>query len=305
MALAAFGIAPMKAVASDSAPTGEGWAYEPKWDGYRTLAFVNRGRLRLQSTRLRDVTTRWPELAGLADAVHGPAAVLDGEVVVVGPDGRPSFERLARGEGPATYVVFDVLSIGGIETVELPYRDRRRLLEQLLDPGPNWRVTPSQVGDGDALVEATRSLGVEGVIAKRLDSSYLPGKRSAAWRKIKHRNVQEFVVGGWLPGRGPQGIGSLLVGHHGSGGRLQWCGAVGSGLDDATARRLRPLLEHATQTDSPFDPTPEVAGAPRWCHPELVVQVAFAEWTAEGRLRHPVLLGVRDDVDPAQVVRES
>ncbi|MFM7534674.1 MAG: DNA ligase, partial [Acidimicrobiales bacterium] len=243
--------------------------------------------------------------AGLADAVHGPAAVLDGEVVVLGPDGRPSFERLARGEGPVTYVAFDVLSLGGIETVALPYRDRRRLLEQLLDPGPRWRVTPAQVGDGDALVAATRSLGLEGVIAKRLDSPYLPGKRSGAWRKIKHRKVQEFVVGGWLPGGGPQGIGSLLVGHHGTAGRLHWCGAVGSGLDEATARGLRPLLDEGARTDSPFDPAPDVAGGPRWCHPELVVQVAFAEWTAEGRLRHPVLLGLRDDVDPAQVVRES
>ncbi len=305
MALPAFGIAPMKAVASDHAPSGAGWAFEPKWDGYRTLAFVDRGRVRLQSTRLRDVTARWPELAGLADAVHAPAAVLDGEVVVLGPDGRPSFERLARGEGPVTYVAFDVLSLGGIETVALAYRDRRRLLEQLLVPGPHWRVTPAQIGDGEALVAATRSLGLEGVIAKRLDSPYLPGKRSAAWRKIKHRNVQEFVVGGWLPGRGPHEIGSLLVGHHGSQGRLHWCGAVGSGLDEATARRLRLLLGASARTESPFDPVPDVAGEPRWCHPVLVVQVAFAEWTAEGRLRHPVLLGVRDDADPGQVVRES
>jgi bifunctional non-homologous end joining protein LigD len=309
MVLPAFGIAPMKAVVADVLPTDAGWAFEVKWDGYRALAFVDHGSVRFQSTRLLDLTARWPELAGLPGAVNAPSAVLDGEVVAVDASGVPRFQLLQNHAVPVTYVVFDVLAIAGLATVELPYQERRRLLEQLVEPGARWLVNASQVGDGDALLAATAARGLEGVVAKRLDSPYLVGKRSSAWRKVKHRNVQEFVVGGWLPGSGARArtFGSILVGVHDDAGALRYAGAVGSGFDERGLRDAQRRFGELARPGAPFVPPPpaEVRRVARWCRPELVAQVAFGEWTDEGILRHPVFLGWRDDVDPAAVRRES
>ncbi len=307
-------------------PAGDGWVFEPKWDGMRILAAIDapaldgtgRAGITLTTANGHDATVRFPELAPLASAL-GTAAVLDGEVVVLESD-RPSFERLQRrihvtdaaeagrraADSAVTYVVFDLVHLDGHDLVDLPWDRRRRLLEQLIDPGPHW-VVSTVSDDGSALFEAARRSGMEGVVAKRVDSSYEQGRRSAAWRKVKVRRRQEMVVGGWTPGAGTRSgqLGSLLVGHHDD-GRLRFAGRVGSGFDDTELTRLGALLAERGRDRCPFDPPPPHATArqARWVEPDLVVEVEFAEWTAEGRLRHPVYLGQRVDRDPAAVVRE-
>ncbi|MEM9135200.1 MAG: non-homologous end-joining DNA ligase [Actinomycetota bacterium] len=298
-------------------PAGDGWAFELKWDGVRLQATTHppdeHRPLTLRSISARDVTSHYPELATLRDAVS-TSAVLDGEVVVFDGD-RPSFPRLQHRmhvtdplptlvtTHPVVFIVFDLLALDGNSLLDLPYETRRRLLTELVDDGPAWRVPPASTGSGQALVDLARERGLEGVVAKRLDSRYEPGARSKQWIKIKVRRQQEFVVGGWLPGQGALtgSIGSLLIGVHHD-GRFVCAGAVGSGLTDGDRRRLQAVL---TPTDDcPFDPVPEVDRPPRWVEPERVVEVGYGEWPETGNIRHPVYLGLRTDHDPRDVVRE-
>jgi bifunctional non-homologous end joining protein LigD len=315
----------MKAVSADLPPDGTGWAYELKWDGMRVLAALVDGHVRLTSGNGLDATVRFPELAGLGAAV-GVDAVLDGEVVALDERGRPDFGRLQHRmhiaaaaeaarkavESPVTYAVFDVLHLAGHDTCPLPYLDRRRLVADLVATAPRWRV-PGHHDDGAALYEAARDGGLEGVMAKKVDSPYLPGKRSPTWRKVKIRRRQELVVAGWWPGEGARDgrLGSLLVGVHepdpdGGPGRLRYAGRVGTGFTAAELDRLGGLLAPLALDRCPFDPPPPrpVARVAHWARPELVVEVAFAEWTADGVLRHPSYLGERTDKDPTEVVHE-
>ena len=298
----------MKAVSGTLPPAAEDdrWAYEIKWDGYRAIAFVN-ATVRFQSTNLLDLTPRWPELGSLPSAVHAEQAVLDGEVVALTPDGVPRFELLQRGEVPVTYVIFDVLGVNGNDTTGLPYEDRRRLLEQLVEPGPHWLVPANHVGGGQALLDVARERSLEGVMAKRLGSTYQPGKRSPAWRKVKVRREQELVIGGWTRGAGNREdvFGAVLVGYY-EDGRLRFAGAVGTGFDRKRLESLqRRFAELAIET-CPFDPPPPapVRRTARWVEPVLVCEVAFAEWTFDGVVRQASFLGLRDDKDARDVIRE-
>jgi bifunctional non-homologous end joining protein LigD len=300
---------PMKAVNGTLPPHDEGWAFEIKWDGMRLLAYVDPDAsppLRLQTTRGHDAAPGYPELAGLAGAVGRPA-VLDGEVAVLDEAGRSDFGRLQRHEDAVTFVVFDLLWFDGNDLTGLAYLDRRRLLRDVLDDGDAWRVPAHHLGDGAALFAHAKAAGLEGLVAKRVDSPYLPGKRSPAWRKVKVRRGQELVVGGWLPGEGNRtgSLGALLVGHHDETG-LRYAGRVGTGFPEAERRRLQPRLDERALDHSPFvDELPaSVRRQARFVRPELVVQVEFAEWTADGRLRHPAYLHEREDKDPDEVVRE-
>lgn len=315
----------MKATSGDL-PTGEGWTYEVKWDGMRALAFVDGDALRVQSSNERDVTVSWPELDGLPQALPASAALLDGELVAVDELTRPSFGRLQQrmhianraealrrsADVPVSYVVFDLLHLDGHDLTALPLTDRRRLLDQVLEPGPSWRTSPWH-DDGPALLDAADARGMEGVVAKRLDSPYEPGKRTRLWRKVKVRRRQEMVVGGWLPGEGTRGgrIGALLVGYHdhaGDGGPLRFAGRVGTGFTEAELRRLADLTGPLVTDECPFDPPPPRADLVRgatWLRPELVAELAFAEWTGDGRLRHPSYLGLRDDKAAAEVTRDE
>ncbi|MFP5256207.1 MAG: non-homologous end-joining DNA ligase [Acidimicrobiia bacterium] len=317
-------LVPMKAT-SGELPEGEGWGYEVKWDGMRALAYVDGGTVRVQSYNERDVTTSWPELAGLADAIPATTALLDGEIVATDEDGRPSFGRLQQrmhlsraaevaaraAEVPVTYVVFDLLHLDGHDLTRLPLVDRRRLLDELLEPGASWQRSPIH-DDGRALLDAATAQGLEGVVAKRLDSTYEPGKRVRTWLKVKVRPRQELVVGGWVPGEGNRTgrIGALLVGYHeraGDGGPLRFAGRVGTGFTDAELRRLERALGPLATDECPFDPPPpraELRRGPRWVRPELVAELAFGEWTADGRLRHPSYLGLRRDKAAADVTRD-
>jgi bifunctional non-homologous end joining protein LigD len=303
------GIVPMKAVTGTLPSEAEdgNWAYEIKWDGYRAIAFVEDGAVRFQSTNLLDFTARWPEMATLPTAVHAKRAVLDGEMVALAPDGAPRFELLQRGEVPVTYVVFDVLSIERRDTTGLAYEDRRRLLTDLVDPGDHWIVPAHHVGSGEALLQAARDRHLEGIVAKRLGSTYQPGKRSPAWRKVKVRRQQELVIGGWTKGGGNREdvFGAILVGYY-EGDALRYGGAVGTGFDRRLLESLQGRFAALATDECPFDPPPPppVRRTARWVRPELVCEVAFAEWTFDGVVRQASFLELRDDKDPRDVIRE-
>jgi len=298
-----------------------GWAYEMKWDGVRALAFIEDGQLRLASRTGRDITVAYPELSALGPA-SGTQLLLDGEVVAF-DDGRPSFAQLQQrmhvtsaaqaarlsAQIPVSYLIFDVLHVDGHPLLDLPYAQRRELLEALDLNGASWQVPPSFTGYSAAdVLGVSREHGLEGIVAKRLDSPYQPGRRSPDWRKVKNVLRQEVVVGGWRRGEGERAgqIGSLLVGVQGPGGLL-YAGHVGTGFTQQTLRLLGDRLASLQQPASPFaEPVPrEHARGAVWVQPSLVIDVAFAAWTPEGRLRAASYQGLRDDKDPAEVIRES
>ena len=311
-------IQPMLATLARALPANEDdWTFEFKWDGIRAIAFWDGARLRLETRNLRDVTVSWPELQGLGAALGNRAVILDGEIAALDGEGRPSFQRLQErmhvadphtaarkaGEVPASYLVFDVLHFDGRDLMPLPWSERRPLLESLGLAGPSWATTPSVPGAGDALLETVRARRMEGVIAKRMDSTYLPGARSKAWLKVKLQQSDEFVVGGWFPGEGRREsrIGSLLLGVPGEGGSLDYVGNVGTGFTDAELTRLQQRLEPIRRDTTPFTG----GGVPKkrsvFVEPELVVEVEYTERTDEGILRHPSYKGVRIDKGPADV----
>ena len=284
-----FPVEPMKAVLGTLPHDDDAWAYEVKWDGYRALAHIDEGSVRLQSGSGRDVTATYPELASLADGVLAGRAILDGELVVFDDEGVPRFELMQRHAHQVVFHVFDVLHLDGHDTIELPYEDRRRLLAQAVEPGSNWLVPTHQVGDGAELLEATGAQGLEGVMAKRLGSTYQPGRRSPNWRKVKHRRQAEVVIGGYTAGTGNRAatFGALLVGRW-DGGRLAFAGGVGTGFDQVTLETLARHLGDLATDECPFDPPPPASyrrGA-TWVDPVLTASIEIAEFTNEGFVRH-------------------
>jgi len=318
----------MLAVSGSAPPQGGNWALEMKWDGVRALAFIETGKLRLMSRTGRDITMAYPELAGLGAAIARKQVLLDGEIVVFGAGGWPEFEalqprihvrdaqqaaRLAE-QNPVSYLAFDLLQLDGRPLLDQPYRERRELLDSLAISGPFWQAPPSFPGeDFDAVREVSRQHSMEGIVAKRLDSRYLPGSRSDSWLKIKNSRRQEVVVAGYKPGQGNRAglIGSLLIGYHGTAadGRrvLLYCGHVGTGFTDETLRMLTRRLEPLRRPDNPFDgPVPaEYARPAVWVEPRLVIEVVFDRWTRAGRMIAPAYQGLRDDKDPSDVVKET
>jgi bifunctional non-homologous end joining protein LigD len=312
----------MKAT-SGPLPTGDGWVYEIKWDGMRVLADVAPAGVQAWSANGREAGTAFPELAALAPALAPLDALLDGEVVALDAAGRPSFERLQgrmhvsslaesvrrAAATPIAYVVFDLLRLGGHDLTGRPWRERRQLLDQIGDDLPPGVELARVYDDGAELLTVSEQRGLEGVIAKRADSTYVPGGRSRDWVKVKVRRHDELVVGGWSGGAGNREgrLGSLLVGfHHTPGdGVLRYAGRVGSGFSSTELDRMAARLAPVAADTCPFDPSPPPLhrrGA-HWVRPEVVVEIAYGEWTNEGRLRHPVYLGERPDVDAAAVVR--
>ena len=313
-------VRPMLATATSTLPTGPGWAFEMKWDGVRCLATVEGGRVRLANRSGGDISRRYPELRALGEALGTTEVVLDGELVVFdGP--RPDFQlmqqrmhvenereiRRLAAELPAVYVIFDLLWLDGHSTMPLPYTERRRFLLRLQLSGPAWQTPPHEKGDGAATAAVVEQFGLEGVVAKRLDSPYESGRRSRAWMKWKRLLQQEFVVGGWMPGTNARAgqIGSLLVGYYGGddGAILHYAGRVGTGFTQAELERLAHKLEPLRRASSPFAvgkvPTKAV-----FVEPLLVVEVRFTEWTAGGSARQPAYSGERTDKPATEVVRE-
>lgn len=290
-----YPVAPMKSAIGNLPPDDENWAYEIKWDGYRTLAFVEAGRTRWQSSNLIDVTAKYPELSEFAGAVNAASAIVDGELVVLDADGRPRFELMQQHATQVAFYAFDVLSVDGHDTISLPYESRRELLSGLLETGANWMVPAHRVGDGAALVAATIERDLEGVMAKRLGSLYVPGKRSPNWRKVKNRHSVEVVIGGYKPGSGNREttFGSLLVGVPEEGG-LRFAGGVGTGFDHRTLQDLSARLARLRSEVCPFTTLPprEYTRDAIWVRPELRAAVEISEFTNEGYVRHSSFMGL-------------
>jgi len=315
-------IRPMLATPGALPSRDDTWGFEFKWDGVRTIAYVEAGRTRLMSRNDRDITVSYPELRRAGEMLGSRAAVLDGEIVAFDPHGRPSFGMLqqrmhvtepARARQlaervPAVLLVFDVLFLEGRSTIDLAYTERRRLLDTLPLDGPHLNAPPWFEGGGGDVLRAAIDQGLEGVVAKRLASTYQPGRRSPDWIKVKHVRTQEVVVGGWAPGQGRRSstMGALLLGVPGSDG-LTYVGRVGTGFSDETLADLTSTLRELERETSPFAapiPPRQAAGA-HWVEPRLVGEVSFSEWTHEGRLRQPVWRGLRPDKSVADVQREA
>lgn len=314
--------APMLAGGSRLPAHPEQYQFEPKLDGQRVIVRAWSGHHDLRSRNGNDATTAYPELRGLAAELGGHAVVLDGEVVAFDEDGRPDFQLLQSrmhvrdpsadlvATTPVALAVFDLLWRDGESLIGQPQRVRREQLDLLAHGGAAWRVAAVLEGELDDLVAASRDVGLEGLMAKRLDAAYLPGQRSPAWIKVKFRHEREFVVGGWTEGeRGRQGqIGSLAIGYVDAGADpsellerpvLRYVGQVGSGLGDKLLRELSEAFARFARDECPFVNPPPLPV--HWVEPLLVVQVAFAEMTRGGTLRAPSLLGVRRDVAPGDV----
>jgi bifunctional non-homologous end joining protein LigD len=300
---------PMLAVSSEELPRGPGWVYEPKWDGFRAIVSLSGGEVTLTSRNGNDLTGRFRDLARAAAlAVASPDAVLDGEICALDDRGRARFSLLQEGAGSIVLALFDVLEVDSASLVDEPLSERRKRLAALVRPSARVHVSP-QFDDGEALMVAAREQELEGVVAKRVDSRYRPGKRGADWQKVKLRRAQEVVIAGYTRGQGrrARGFGALVAGVQESGG-LRWVGNVGTGFSDAEIERLVGVLRPLERPDSPFRSTPRMpqvrTGDVVWVEPRLVAEVAFAEWTRDGRLRAPVFVRLREDKAPEEARRE-
>jgi bifunctional non-homologous end joining protein LigD len=309
-------MAPMLARLGDLPRDDDHWAYEIKWDGVRALAFVSGGRVRFTNRTGRDITARYPELRPLGEALGTREVLFDGEVVAF-EDGRPSFQRLQARmhlsseaqvrrmaeRQPVVYVIFDLLHLDGRSLLSEPYEARREALLGLELTGTAWQVPGHHVGDGEAMLAASRANGLEGIVAKRLDCPYEPGRRARNWIKVKNVRRDDAVVGGWTLGDGGRAssLGALAIGFYDDEGELRYAGKVGSGFTQAELSRMMRLLEPLARDDSPFTGRQPPKGT-HFVDPELVAVVEYRDMTESGTLRAPTYKGLRDDL-PASAVR--
>ncbi len=303
---------PMLATLAREIPCGDSWSFEVKWDGYRALAEVSGGEATLTSRNANDLTARFPGVAKeLEKALKTPDCVVDGEVCALDDAGRSSFSAMQQGEAgtPMVFYAFDVLEIEGEGLVDLPLVERRKRLERLLDRRNRTVRLSEAFDDGEALLEAAKQQQLEGVIAKRLDSRYVQGKRTRDWLKIKTHGRQEFVIAGFTKGTGRRAtsFGSLVLAYQ-RGDELVYAGNVGTGFTGKEIEKLLDRLRPLKRPGSPFAVVPKMPKVRRsdvvWVEPELVCEIEFAEWTHDGRLRAPSYQGLRDDKSAAQVLRE-
>ena len=307
-------LAPMLAETGTTPRTDPGWRYEPKLDGYRVLAFLGAGQVRLQSRRGLDLTACFPEIAAELAAQPAGQMVLDGEIVALDATGRPSFNALqnraqlkgaaeiaaAQRDAPVVLVCFDLLHFAGLNLRAAPYGDRRRYLAQCLLPAPHLQLVHC-AANAEQLYAAALASGYEGIVAKRLDSAYQPGRRSRAWLKLKATRSAELLIGGYTRGKGArEPLGALLLGYH-DGKALRYAGHVGSGLDEATIATLLQRTARLKRSASPFAVKPPLHRPTTWLAPRLIAEVAYGERTPDGLLRAPVFVRLRDDLDPASI----
>ncbi|HVC75549.1 MAG TPA: non-homologous end-joining DNA ligase [Candidatus Micrarchaeaceae archaeon] len=314
-------IEPMMAKLATAIPKPDtAWGFEFKWDGIRALAYVEGGRVRLLSRSGEDVSPRYPEIHPMGRTLGSREVILDGEVVALDEKGRPSFEEIQQRMGltsesevrrkmklvPVTYMIFDLLWQDGHPLLDQPYKERRRRLGLLKLSGASWQTPPWEEGGGQAMRDASAKAGLEGVMAKKVDSNYEPGRRSGAWLKVKNHNRQELVIGGWLEGEGKRRgyPGALLVGYYDKDKKFAYAGKVGTGFSDAMLEKLAALMKPLVVDTSRFD----VGAPPRkanFVKPKLVAEFEFVEWTRSGQLRAPSFKGLRADKPASKVVREG
>ena len=304
---------PMLATLAGEVPKGEGWFHEIKWDGYRIIATVSGGDPELRSRKNQDYTKRFENVSKeLVKALKTPDCVVDGEVCALDEEGRPSFSAMQQGKSgtPIVYFVFDLLEVEGEPVIDLPVEERRKRLEKLLDKRNKTVRFSESFDDGEALLAAAEEQGLEGIMAKRLGSRYLPGKRSRDWLKIKGHGRQEFVIAGYTRGKGRRvgTLGSLVLGMY-EGGELVYVGNVGTGFNDREIDRLLEKLKRLERKTPPFQNVPKMPrvrkGDVVWVEPKLVAEVEFVEWTHDGHLRAPSYKGLREDKDAVEVHRET
>ncbi len=318
---------PMLAKTGDL-PGDDGYAFEIKWDGIRAMYHYFGGQAKLLSRNMLDITAQYPELSALANSLGTVNIVLDGEIVAFGADGKPSFSLLQTRMGvspanlksrlataPITYMIFDLLYLNR-PVIDLPYTQRRDLLENLRLDGSYWQTPSFKIGNGQDLLTASRKLGLEGLIAKKIQSKYFPGKRTGDWIKLKNQQRQELVIGGYVTGQGSRSgkIGALLVGYYdltaeqaAKLGKLQqliYAGKVGTGFSTSDLAALEKSFLKISINYNPFSTSLPVK-QPLFIQPLLVGEFEFTEWTPNNTLRHPSFKGLRQDKDPQEVIRES
>jgi len=316
-------IEPMKARLVDTPPAGD-WIYEIKFDGFRALAFKNGGDVRLFSRNEKDFGGKFPDVRDAVAQIETDDAIIDGEIVALDAEGRSSFQLLQRFEmgevrPPLFFYAFDLLRLNGKDLMRQPLLQRKSQLEEILKVAPNIiRYSGSLGDDAKPLLPKVRKLGLEGLIGKRADSQYEPGRRSGAWIKLKLHQEQEMVIGGYTDPEGSRThFGSLLIGYY-EGKKLQYAGKVGTGFTEDILKTLHTLLKELGTGQCPFANLPEPRGGRyggnltasemkrcHWVQPVLVCQAKYSEWTEDGKLRHPVYLGLREDKDASEVVREK
>src|SRR5712692_4353388 len=309
-------IVPMQAFAAERPPEGPDWIYEVKWDGIRTICFIDHQDVRLTSRKGNPAQAQYPELGVIHHYIDAETAILDGEIAVLDEQGRPSFAliqprimvsdanaiaHLARSR-PVTLFLFDLLYLDGYDLRQVPLAERKRLLESILKPSPVVRLSQHFSGDGRQFLEAARQQGLEGILAKRADSRY-ESKRSRDWIKVKIVAQQEFVICGYTHGERDY-FGALVLGVYDK-NKLRWVGNVGTGFDQRLLETIHGLLQPLITSRCPFEEMPQIPQVVTWVRPERVAAIKFAEWTPDGRLRAPVFLGLRLDAEPQDCVREG
>jgi DNA ligase D-like protein (predicted ligase) len=301
----------MQAVSAEAPFSSDEYLFEVKWDGLRCLLFVEPdGRLRLQDRALGDITSQLPELRDIARQV-APGTVLDGELVATDQEGRPDYpalrRRLASGDhepssAALAYLAFDALYVSGRPLLRQPLMRRKARLQRAVTGGGHLFVPQHIEREGVELFEACLERGLEGVMAKHRDSTYVPGQRSPFWLKVKAIKGDDFVVLGSTYGAEGEPFGALLVGYY-EGGRLLPCGSVGGGFDEESLGALTRELDRLATETCPLTPAPVLTAPVRWCSPQLVVSIRYSEWAADGTLRFPIFNGLRPEVHPAESVR--
>ena len=300
---------PMKAQLVDAPFDDDRWLFEVKWDGIRLVSFIDGGKVSLQTRAGRIVDDEYPQLQAISRLVNAKQAVLDGEIVALDEEGRPSFQLLQnRGKEPhpMQYVVFDIVYLDGQRLFRVPLEDRKRLLRDIVHDSALLKYSDHVPGQGKAFFKAAQQKRLEGIVAKLRDSPYQPGVRSSAWLKVKAVLQQEVVIGGFTAPRASRKyFGALIVGVHDD-GKLVYTGHTGGGFDERTLAQVATLMKPLIVKESPFSgPPPHTNEKPTWVRPKLVAEVKFAEWTRDGVMRQPIFLGLRDDVEPREVRREQ
>src|SRR5437763_1615752 len=299
---------PMKAQLVDAAFDDDRWLFEVKWDGIRLVSFIDNGKVSLQTRAGRIVDEEYPQLQAVNRLLNAQQAVLDGEIVALDEEGRPSFQLLQnRGKEPhpMQYVVFDIVYLDGQRLFRVPLEDRKRLLRDIVRDSDLLKYSEHVLGEGKAFFKAAQQKQLEGIVAKLRDSPYQPGMRSSAWLKIKAVRQQEVVIGGFTePRGGRRHFGALIVGVY-EDGKFVYAGHVGGGFDERSLESLAKLMKPLIVKTSPFSGEPPRGNEkPTWVRPKLVAEVKRAEWTRDGVMRQPVFLGLRDDVHPREARRE-
>jgi bifunctional non-homologous end joining protein LigD len=311
-------ISPMLATLIPQPFSDPEWIYEIKLDGVRAVCFLKDGKMRLVSRNGKEMNLRYPELAGLTEMIGDKNAILDGEIVALDENGKPSFQRLQSRIGltkakeietlsvkfPVVYYVFDLLYYDRFNLMPAMLIHRKALLRDILIESDSVRFSQHYIGKGEQLFESAQKKRLEGIIAKKQSSLYVQ-KRSRDWLKIKTVLQQEVVISGYTSPRGSRSrFGALIVGLYRA-GELIYVGHVGGGFNEGSLQQVYKMMQPLKTRNSPFAATPKTNEAVQWIRPALVCEVKFSEWTADGKMRQPIFLGLRDDKDPAQCVMES